>query len=970
MHKKHAALLLLTASLASCTGSEKEGPIYGKGLSFIATNGDSSPDSKSYFGPGGETLYWSAYDNLGVYNYTSPLSSPTGKVCGAVCNLISRNGSSATFSDRGLGTWTSTSAANYCFYAYYPEQGSLKAESGGIVEGLSVPEIQDKHFGNYHICCTQAPAIVSASDLESSKAISLNFNPVTSLISICPILDASSPLEEIRLSEVTVTFENAPVTGNCRLNLADGSLELVSNEKNTVTAKLLNQDIVVKKQRSARIDLVVLPVRNYSGAVTFAFRAADSSVELGSVTKTVSGKRFDAGKRYSLEVSGITASVMPASESANCYLVNANCNSAIMIPVRQGLDGWTAIDNFNALRGVTTNYAGEFSSAIWNDYSAKLVWSDNPDLKVSGAKVETSGAKYLQLVFGNAVNGSNAVVAMVEPGGKVLWSWHIWFTDYNPDNIIDRNAGVVENGLVHHYGGSMWNGGIYEGKYMMDRNLGARLTSFTSAVYPTASNLSDYFGLYYQYGRKDPFPTAGAVSTASGPVSIAESARNPGVFYTNANNEDWNLNSDVILDLWAGKSDTVLEKSALDPCPAGWRVPICYLSDDWGTVRLNTWSDFSAEMFKARSGYFLYKGTDSNGDGSNNTVYPLAGRLSRGSGTPYVQNTEGCYWSASPQASYAAAAKDNARYFLFKSGTHGGSVNGDATARSNALSVRCVQDGVYAPVTPHWELNREKSDDFYTWNPDKWLTSSWVSDTYCNYSSSNVKVEDGLLKISARKESSGGKNYSAGVVKSRFTVGANTAVEFRAKMTPHAAHLRNALWLSDTPVAEKNPNMEIDLLETWASDSWPDWKFSSGILYWWIGDDKPSWYKESANGMMPVGLLYYRQDHSSTRTEKWLSEAFHTFRVERSGASVRFYIDGKLYWERACNRETWASGQTAPSTDDQGSNNMLDEANFTQVLEQERCVLMSLHSVGSAPIDSYLPCEFEIDYVHVYDYVQ
>ena len=164
--------------------------------------------------------------------------------------------------------------------------------------------------------------------------------------------------------------------------------------------------------------------------------------------------------------------------------------------------------------------------------------------------------------------------------------------------------------------------------------------------------------------------------------------------------------------------------------------------------------------------------------------------------------------------------------------------------------------------------------------------------------------------------------------------------------------------------------MEIDLLETWASDSWPDWKFSSGILYWWIGDDKPSWYKESANGMMPVGLLYYRQNHSSTRTEKWLSEAFHTFRVERSGASVRFYIDGKLYWERACNSETWASGQTAPSTDDPDSNNMLDEANFTQVLEQERCVLMSLHSVGSAPIDSYLPCEFEIDYVHVYDYVQ
>ena len=70
MHYKHAALLLITASMASCVESEKDGPIYGEGLSFIATNAG-SPDSKSYFGPGGETLYWSAYDNIGVYDYTS-----------------------------------------------------------------------------------------------------------------------------------------------------------------------------------------------------------------------------------------------------------------------------------------------------------------------------------------------------------------------------------------------------------------------------------------------------------------------------------------------------------------------------------------------------------------------------------------------------------------------------------------------------------------------------------------------------------------------------------------------------------------------------------------------------------------------------------------------------------------------------------------------------------------------------------
>lgn len=974
MRRNYAALLLVTASVASCVRSEMEGPVYGEGLSIIATNGDDSPDSKSYFGPGGQILHWSAYDDLGVYDYTSPLSSSTSKVCGAKCLLISRDGSSASFSDEGKAPWNSVDSDRYYFYGYYPEKGAqVKTESGGIVEGFCVPEMQDMHFGNFHICYTREPAVVQKSDLLASKPVSLSFIPATSLISICPILDSSSPLDEVKLSEITVTFENAPVTGNCKLNLADGSLTLVSGESNKVTARLLSQDIVVKKSRSARVDLVVLPVPEYSGSVTFDFRAADSSVELGSITKTVSGKRFAPGTRYSLEVSGISASVLGAGESANCYIVNADIRSSILIPVKQGVDGWTAIDGFNKERGVVTNYTSDFTSAIWNDFSAKLVWSDNPELTVSGSKMQLPDAKYLQVSFKNAVNGSNAVVAMVDPQEKILWSWHIWFTDYNPNNILDRNSGRVENGLVHHYRGDMWNGGIYSDKYIMDRNLGSRLTSFSSPVNPSVSNLSDYYGLYYQYGRKDPFPSSGASLTASGPVSIAESTMNPGVFYCNSADQDWNINSGKILDLWAGKSDSVMEKSALDPCPAGWRVPICYLSDDNGSVRLNAWSDFSTTMFKARTGYFLYKGTDSSGDGSNNTVYPLAGRLSRASGSPYVQTSEGCYWSASPQAAYAGGAAEKARCFTFKSKTDGGSTSGDAMTRSNALSVRCVQDGQYAPVTPHWELNGDKSDDFYTWNPDKWQTSSWVTDKYYDYTASNVKVENGLLRISVRKESSGGKSYTTGVVKSRFTVGANTAVEFKAKMTPHAAHVRNALWLSDTPVAEKNPNMEIDLLETWASNDWPDWKFSSGILYWWIGDDKPEWYKEKANGMMQIGLIYYRQDHSATRTEKWLSEDFHVFRLERSGSSVRFYIDGRLFWERACNSETWASGQKSPSEDDPaGTNNYykLKEANFAEVLNQERNLLMSLHSVGTAPVETYLPCEFQIDYVHVYDYVQ
>ena len=85
---------------------------------------------------------------------------------------------------------------------------------------------------------------------------------------------------------------------------------------------------------------------------------------------------------------------------------------------------------------------------------------------------------------------------------------------------------------------------------------------------------------------------------------------------------------------------------------------------------------------------------------------------------------------------------------------------------------------------------------------------------------------------------------------------------------------------------------------------------------------------------------------------------------------MRFYIDGNWYWERFGDRETYASGQTAPSVDDAASNNMMSADIFSRVLLQERNLIMSVHSSGYAPIDAHLPCEMLIDYVHVYDYVQ
>ena len=64
-------------------------------------------------------------------------------------------------------------------------------------------------------------------------------------------------------------------------------------------------------------------------------------------------------------------------------------------------------------------------------------------------------------------------MALKDKDGNIIWSWHIWATDKPAEQVYKNNAGT-----------------------MMDRNLGA--TTGTPGIKETV-------GLYYQWGRKDPF---------------------------------------------------------------------------------------------------------------------------------------------------------------------------------------------------------------------------------------------------------------------------------------------------------------------------------------------------------------------------------------------------------------------------------------------------------------------------------
>lgn len=147
-----------------------------------------------------------------------------------------------------------------------------------------------------------------------------------------------------------------------------------------------------------------------------------------------------------------------------------------------------------------------------------------------------------------------------EQKGTILWSWHIWVTDYDPGT--GETIGDVPGGKIYDISA---DGGIW-----MDRDLGA-LSAMSGQV--TAQ------GYAYQWGRKDPFPMGNSLSenvlrplydakgnylqlgvvtkdkTASGQLIVDQSVSEPGIFYTvtsgNVEGGYWWGGNNSTISLWS-----------------------------------------------------------------------------------------------------------------------------------------------------------------------------------------------------------------------------------------------------------------------------------------------------------------------------------------------------------------------------------------------------------------------------------
>jgi hypothetical protein len=180
-------------------------------------------------------------------------------------------------------------------------------------------------------------------------------------------------------------------------------------------------------------------------------------------------------------------------------------------------------------------------------FGAAVVWADADVINSLNVSGNGKGASVTVKTKGNSGNAVIKIYKAADPNKTPVWSYHIWVTDLNPytTNKYTNSSGTI-----------------------MDMNLGA--TDVTAET-------GDKTGLFYQWGRKDPFPSTGSLGTtlagggsiragslSTGPLKyLIENPdvylTDPGLFITHVN--DWKL-------LW-GTND---EKSIYDPCPSGWRL--------------------------------------------------------------------------------------------------------------------------------------------------------------------------------------------------------------------------------------------------------------------------------------------------------------------------------------------------------------------------------------------------------------
>lgn len=298
---------------------------------------------------------------------------------------------------------------------------------------------------------------------------------------------------------------------------------------------------------------------------------------------------------------------IPASENNHNLVPTANC----FMVVPGGAFCFNPLLFQQNGQAVTNDVLAGWGAAEGGITSVKLIWQtkENGDVGDPVMGVVNSTTDHTNIVdmkngliycrVAPNTTGGSGLIAAYNSSGEILWSWHVWVTDYNPDPTGDETVLTPANKrklkFTNHGSDQL---------PMMDRNLGAMAGYTLSDPPKNTLDMSKGNGFHYQWGRKDPFAgsysavsidiISGLTSASIAPKGMLNRYGPDGISYLplvtaterQTLRNTYKMPTDyILLSLakygWCAENIAVIQtlwndaaglKGMHDPCPAGWRV--------------------------------------------------------------------------------------------------------------------------------------------------------------------------------------------------------------------------------------------------------------------------------------------------------------------------------------------------------------------------------------------------------------
>ena len=421
-----------------------------------------------------------------------------------------------------------------------------------------------------------------------------------------------------------------------------------------------------------------------------------------------------AGSPYDLSTHKLDGTTIPRS-TANCYLISAPGYYHIPLvygnAIKNGITNTKSYQTSNSGPYILQHFKDHAGVDINSPYinvqnasnpatQAAIVWTDQSGIiEASSLGIEGSGTNAFVhfRVPQDKIKNGNAVIAVKNASGTVMWSWHLWFDHSDVLNTVacTNYQGYTYNFTKQTLGFAYrkWEVSTYNkprvARVKVEQTIangGTKQVAYINITQEPGS-VKEISSTYYQFGRKDAFP--GTDTTPDGSfnknggnnMSIQNGIQHPETFYTwgsswyNGYNQYnlWSMNNTT-----TGYNDNSVVKTIYDPCPAGFHMPAS-----------NAFTGFTKNG--QNNGPMNVRGAWDYGWNFNNkifspdaTVYfPALGYRDLNDGSLGNVGSHGDYWAAVPDDAHYGC------YLFFYSGIVAPQFYG---YRSNGFSVRPVSE--------------------------------------------------------------------------------------------------------------------------------------------------------------------------------------------------------------------------------------------------------------------------------------